>query len=170
MNTQNTAPITGGGEKRIPDHIFNGIKVAPSCGRGYAHSQPSERNGFNSGHVQHGEWLKITFYSNARKMGADGRNSRRSGFPCVHRLGRHTPISAKGQKISHYHNTPTSFATLLSKAKEYADQHPDQPKLITINAWNEWVEGSYLLPDMLYGFEYLEAVKDVFIDKKYDRY
>ena len=42
--------------------------------------------------------------------------------------------------------------------------------LITINAWNEWVEGSYLLPDMLYGFEYLEAVKDVFVDKKYDRY
>ena len=42
--------------------------------------------------------------------------------------------------------------------------------MITINAWNEWVEGSYLLPDMLYGFEYLEAVKDVFVEKKYDRY
>jgi hypothetical protein len=59
---------------------------------------------------------------------------------------------------------------LLYKAKEYAKNHPDQPRLITINAWNEWVEGSYLLPDMLYGFEYLESVKDVFIDNKYDRY
>ena len=39
--------------------------------------------------------------------------------------------------------------------------HPNQPKLMTINVWNEWVEGSYLLTDMKYGFIYLEAVKDV---------
>ncbi len=61
----------------------------------------------------------------------------------------------------HYHNTPESFAALLSRAKKYADSHPEQPKLITINAWNEWVEGSYLLPDMLHGYGYLEAVKEV---------
>ena len=94
-------------------------------------------------------------------------------FPCVSVGWDDTPrFPAKGKNdVVHYHNTPTSFATLLSKAKEYADkQYPSQPKLITINAWNEWVEGSYLLPDMLHGFGYLEAVKDVFIDKKYDRY
>lgn len=93
-------------------------------------------------------------------------------FPCVSIGWDDTPrFPAKGIKdVVHYNNTPTSFATLLSKAKEYADKHPDQPRLITINAWNEWVEGSYLLPDMLHGFEYLEAVKDVFIEKKYDRY
>lgn len=93
-------------------------------------------------------------------------------FPCVSVGWDDTPrFPAKGIKDTvHHHNTPQSFATLLSKAKEYADQHPGQTKLITINAWNEWVEGSYLLPDMLHGFDYLEAVKDVFIDKKYDRY
>ena len=93
-------------------------------------------------------------------------------FPCVSVGWDDTPRFPAKLKNStvNYHNTPTSFSTLLSKAKEYADKHPEQPKLITINAWNEWVEGSYLLPDMLYGFEYLEAVKDVFIDKKYDRY
>ncbi len=85
-------------------------------------------------------------------------------FPCVSMGWDATPrFPAQGiHDVVHYHNTPESFAALLSKAKEYADNHPEQPKLITINAWNEWVEGSYLLPDMKYGFEYLEKVKMVF--------
>jgi hypothetical protein len=66
-----------------------------------------------------------------------------------------------------YNNTPQSFAAFLSKAKQYVDSHPNQPKLMTINAWNEWVEGSYLLPDMLNGFGYLEAVKDVMEGNKW---
>jgi hypothetical protein len=92
-------------------------------------------------------------------------------FPCVSVGWDDTPrFPAKGMKdVVHYHNTPESFAALLSKAKKYADSHPEQPKLITINAWNEWVEGSYLLPDMLYGFGYLEAVKKV-IKEDYDPY
>lgn len=90
-------------------------------------------------------------------------------FPCVSIGWDDTPrFPAKGMKdVVHYHNTPRSFASLLAKAKKYADSHPEQPKLITINAWNEWVEGSYLLPDKLYGFGYLEAVRDV-MDGKYD--
>lgn len=93
-------------------------------------------------------------------------------FPCVSIGWDDTPrFPAKGIKdVVNYNNTPESFAALLSKAKKYADSHPEQPKLITINAWNEWVEGSYLLPDMLNGFDYLEAVKEVIIDGKYDRY
>jgi hypothetical protein len=89
-------------------------------------------------------------------------------FPCVSIGWDDTPrFPGKGIKdVVHYHNTPQSFAALLTKAKDYADRHPDQPKLITINAWNEWVEGSYLLPDMLNGFGYLEAVKQVINNAK----
>jgi len=59
-------------------------------------------------------------------------------------------------------NTPENFAKALGRAKKYADSHPDQPPLITINSWNEWTETSYLMPDDLYGYAYLEAVKKVF--------
>jgi hypothetical protein len=92
-------------------------------------------------------------------------------FPCTSVGWDDTPrFPAYGMKNTvHYNKSPESFATLLSKAKRYVDNHPNQPKLMTINAWNEWVEGSYLLPDMKYGFDYLEAVKDV-MDGKYDRY
>jgi hypothetical protein len=84
-------------------------------------------------------------------------------FPVVSVGWDNTPrYPEKGKKdVCHHHNTPQSFAAYLQKAKEYADNLPEQPKLIVINAWNEWVEGSYLEPDMLNGYGYLEAVKKV---------
>lgn len=59
-------------------------------------------------------------------------------------------------------NTPENIEKALQKAKEYIDSHPSQPPLITINSWNEWTETSYLQPDDLYGYGYLNAVKKVF--------
>lgn len=66
------------------------------------------------------------------------------------------------EEVINFHNTPESFGAYLLKTKEYVDAHPEQPKLITIFSWNEWVEGSYLLPDLKNSFGYLEQVKKVF--------
>ena len=67
------------------------------------------------------------------------------------------------EDVTRFNNTPQVFESYLRDAKDYADAHADtQPKFVFINAWNEWVEGSYLLPDKLNGFGYLEAVKNVF--------
>jgi hypothetical protein len=59
-------------------------------------------------------------------------------------------------------NTPENVQKVLEMAKKYADNHPDQPPLVIINSWNEWTETSYLQPDDLYGYGYLESVKRVF--------
>lgn len=59
-------------------------------------------------------------------------------------------------------NTPENFEKALIAAKQYADLHPKQAPLITINSWNEWPETSYLEPDDKYGYGYLEAVRKVF--------
>lgn len=84
-------------------------------------------------------------------------------FPCVSIGWDDTPrFPAKGEKdATRFHNTPEAFGNFLNVAKEYVDAHPDQPRFLMINAWNEWVEGSYLLPDRLNGFGYLEAVREV---------
>lgn len=60
-------------------------------------------------------------------------------------------------------NTPENFEAALRKAKSYVDAHPDQAPLITVNSWNEWTETSYLMPCTLYGYGYLEAIKNVFL-------
>ena len=62
-------------------------------------------------------------------------------------------------------NTPENFQKALEDAKAFADNHPNQHPLITINSWNEWTETSYLQPDDVNGYGYLEAVKKVFVDK-----
>ncbi len=65
-----------------------------------------------------------------------------------------------------YNSTPEAFEKGIRNAKEYVDNHPNQPPLITINSWNEWTEGSYLEPDDVYGYKYLETVKKVFMDSE----
>lgn len=62
-------------------------------------------------------------------------------------------------------NTPERFEQALRKAKAWVDARPKLHPLITINSWNEWTETSYLEPDDLYGYGYLEAVKKVFVDE-----
>jgi hypothetical protein len=73
------------------------------------------------------------------------------------------------ESVVHIGNTPESFAAYLQEAKQYLNARPDHPPLIILNAWNEWVEGSYLEPDMQWGYAYLEAVKKV-MSGRYDKY
>jgi hypothetical protein len=61
-------------------------------------------------------------------------------------------------------NGPDKFEQALRKAKEYVDTHNLPVPLITINSWNEWTETSYLEPDTKYGYGYLEAIRNVFVE------
>lgn len=75
---------------------------------------------------------------------------------------------AKGEHdVVHFNKSPEAFAAYLQRARDYCDAHPDQPKFISIYAFNEWVEDAYLLPDMNYGYSYINAVKDVMVDNKF---
>ncbi len=77
---------------------------------------------------------------------------------------RYSQVPAKGANLIHCNNSPESFTAWLQRAKDYADDYPDQTKLIALFSWNEWVEGGYLLPDMRWKYGYPEAVKKVIKD------
>jgi hypothetical protein len=57
-------------------------------------------------------------------------------------------------------NTPERFKAALGALKQFLDSR--HQRILNINAWNEWTEGSYLEPDIVNGLRYLEAVKEVF--------
>lgn len=62
----------------------------------------------------------------------------------------------------------------LSKYKEWLshialnvfenDKYSSDEKLVFINAWNEWAEGTHLEPDRKFGYGYLESTYDVIKD------
>jgi Glycosyltransferase WbsX len=58
-------------------------------------------------------------------------------------------------------NTPAKFENALRLTKERLLADPKGPRILNINCWNEWTEGSYLEPDTVNGMGYLEAVKRV---------
>lgn len=58
-----------------------------------------------------------------------------------------------GFSLARYHRWLTD-ALRLSK-----DTAPTDERIVFINAWNEWAEGTYLEPDQIHGHAYLEATR-----------
>lgn len=63
-------------------------------------------------------------------------------------------------------NTPENFQTALALAKQRLLAETNGLRMLNLNCWNEWTEGSYLEPDTVHGMAYLDAVKAVFGDAK----
>jgi hypothetical protein len=59
-------------------------------------------------------------------------------------------------------NTPENFRIACEMTRDRLLADPNGPRILNINCWNEWTEGSYLEPDTDTGMGYLEAVRDVF--------
>lgn len=59
-------------------------------------------------------------------------------------------------------NTPEEFCKAAEELRKMVAERPADERIITVNCWNEWTEGSYLEPDTQNGFKYLEALQKVF--------
>jgi hypothetical protein len=64
--------------------------------------------------------------------------------------------------MSFTNNTPEAFREILSEAKTHAVNDPKKPGAVYINGWNEYTEGTYLLPNNFDADGALRAINAVF--------
>lgn len=160
-------------EAGFPDvHLQLVVYGTPNAGR----LETLDLLQFNSITQYNWGWMKEQDYMKWANKAIDIRNQWDKTlsipfFPNVSIGWDDTPrFPEKGaQDIVRYQKSPESFAAYLQEAKDYCSDHPEQPQLITIFSWNEWIEGGYLLPDRKFGFQYLQKVQEV-IEGSYDPY
>lgn len=100
----------------------------------------------------------IHAYKNVSKYFINEQDGDEKVYPTIIPNWDHTPRT--GRKGLVFHNsTPDLFRVHLHDAKEILDKKEN--KICFLKSWNEWAEGNYVEPDMRYGYQYLEAIKDV---------
>ena len=150
LNT-NCSGVDGSKSDMPANEFVTSLGFTSSTHYQYAHMVPMNDEYLNIHEKAMKEWERSTneftipYYPHV-SIGWDN-SPRRLGSACVR------------------NNTPENFQKALEDAKAFVDSHPKLHPLITINSWNEWTETSYLQPDDVNGYGYLEAVKKVFINK-----
>ncbi len=61
-----------------------------------------------------------------------------------------------------FDSRPAQFERGLERVSRFLERQDLPHPMITLNAWNEWTEGSSLLPDSTHGTAYLDAVLRTF--------
>ena len=64
--------------------------------------------------------------------------------------------------VSFTNNTPDIFRACLAAAKKWAEEDPRRPGAVYINGWNEYTEGTYLVPNNFDSDGFLRAIASVF--------
>jgi hypothetical protein len=70
-------------------------------------------------------------------------------------------LGASARMVSQ--RSPDQYERLMTAAKYFlVESDAAVPKIVFLSSWNEWTEDHVLLPDTVYGYSYLEAVRRVF--------
>ena len=76
-----------------------------------------------------------------------------------------TPRSGKNSLI-YDNSTPQKFQEAVKVALSKIENKSDDHKILFLDSWNEWGEGSYMEPDLKFKHGYLKALKkEIFEDE-----
>ena len=81
-------------------------------------------------------------------------------IPCV--FPNWDNSARSGKKAMIFKNaSPQLWKIHLNKTLIELKKQANTPKFVVIKSWNEWAEGNYLEPDLKFGHEWLNAIKEV---------
>jgi len=80
-------------------------------------------------------------------------------IPCILPNWDNTSRSGKNGLVFH-RSTPSLFGHHLKDAMNFVKGNNRKHKLLIIKSWNEWAEGNYLEPDLQWGRQYLDVIKE----------
>jgi hypothetical protein len=60
-------------------------------------------------------------------------------------------------------STPEVFKEQIRNALSLLEDRNDEHKLLFLQSWNEWAEGNYVEPDLMFGHGYLDVLRDTII-------
>jgi hypothetical protein len=80
-------------------------------------------------------------------------------FPCLIPNWDNTPRSGANGLVLQG-STPDAFRRHVRNALQRVSANTREHRLIFVKSWNEWAEGNHLEPDLKFGLQYLEAIRD----------
>ena len=116
----------------------------------------------------------MTRYAEYSKAGLPYYPSVSVGWDSTPRCRQEEPFPWRGSEADYPYTmtltncTASLFEKNLRQAKVFAEQDSKRPGVVYINAWNEYTEGCYLLPDNFEGDARLRAVRRVFSEENAD--
>ncbi|MDR3128922.1 MAG: glycoside hydrolase family 99-like domain-containing protein [Tannerellaceae bacterium] len=122
------------------DKIFFGIRV-PSL-RKYKHNYSDIIENY---HVKEDAWPNV--------------------YPTIVPNWDRTPRTGAYREDLWHGSTPELFRQHVCNALELVKHKPDENKIIFLKSWNEWGEGNYMEPDIVFGKQYLETLKQLNIHR-----
>ena len=77
----------------------------------------------------------------------------------------HSPRSgSKRITAIFYNSTPELFCQHVKEALSVIKDKPEENQILILKSWNEWAEGNYMEPDLLYGKGYIRALRKALED------
>ena len=138
----------------------------------------------NNGHKRAGLWLKFLATAEAYKEKVRGKYHQllgypssvydyedamlffqqadspcRTVYPSVIPNWDNSPRSG-GRATILKNSSPELFRRHLREALRQAAALPAGRQIVFVKSWNEWAEGNYLEPDLQFGHQYLDVVRD----------
>ena len=102
---------------------------------------------------------QILDYREAMLYFLDNVSSDPNAYPCVVHNWDNSPRSGT-RAVVMQNSTPELFRKHLREALTLVAGRVFEDRIVFLKSWNEWAEGNYLEPDLRFGHQYLDVIRE----------